>query len=214
MVKFTTSNIEAFYEIEQLRATLLALAKLNIILCDEDWLRYHRYNIKWSESEELAEIDDGSGNNMFILFTNEGCVIKGFDHESQVSPHAQEEYQVWPGIYDGLPSHFEELLDDEAIEKEDVTFCYWREKNNLTWSKGSASFTNGEDDGSGFLLGTISKTNEQFKNWADDYFEVEMPIEFVTAVYNNEPITEDIIMGINPECDLESVKKELRELES
>ena len=45
-VKFTTSNIEAIYEIEQPQATLIALAKRNVILCDEDWLGCHRHNIK------------------------------------------------------------------------------------------------------------------------------------------------------------------------
>ena len=45
-VKFTTSNIEAIYEIEQPQATLIALVKRNVILCDEDWLGCHRHNIK------------------------------------------------------------------------------------------------------------------------------------------------------------------------
>ena len=65
-----------------------------------------------------------------------------------------------------------------------------------------------------FLLGAISKTDEQFKTGADDNFEVETPLELVAEVYNNEPITDDIIKGINSERDTERAKEELREIVS
>ena len=36
---------------------------------------------------------------MFIFFTDDGCLIKGFDHESEVSIHVRDEFKVWEGIY-------------------------------------------------------------------------------------------------------------------
>ena len=212
MERFTSKTIEGFYTIEELRKTLLILARLNVILCDDDWLRYHKYNCGWSEKEELAEIDDGSGNNMFILFSENGCVVKGFDHESPISPHAQDVYKVWDGMYEGLPNHFDELISDESIEKEDVTFCFWREYGDSVWSKGEVEFPKGEDDGSGFLLGTIHPNAEKFKDWAEEYYEVDIPLGPLSEVYRNEPITEEIILKINPDGDLETVKRELEAL--
>ncbi|WP_156123804.1 hypothetical protein [Paenibacillus sp. FSL R7-0273] len=47
----------------------------------------------------MAKIDNGAGDHLIILFSGEGCIIKGFDHESGLSPYAQDEYKVWQGIY-------------------------------------------------------------------------------------------------------------------
>ena len=207
-----TTTINNFYEIDLLKETLIKLAAINIILCDEDWLRYYRYTKEWSNGVDLAEIDNGSGDNMFIFFSDKGCVIKGFDHESEVSPHAQDEYKVWDGMYDGLPSHLANLLEDESVEKEDVTFCIWRENGDSEWRRGNVNYENGEDDGSGFLLGTIYSNGADFKEWADDYFELELSETLISDVFNGKPITDELIMGINSGCDLNTVKSELKEL--
>ncbi|BFH59492.1 hypothetical protein [Paenibacillus azoreducens] len=52
----------------------------------------------------MAKIDNGAGDHLIMLFSVEGSIIKGFDHESQLSPYAQDEHKVWPGIYDNVPS--------------------------------------------------------------------------------------------------------------
>ncbi|MCD7930494.1 MAG: hypothetical protein LUH15_03550 [Tannerellaceae bacterium] len=40
--------------------------------------RYYSYNRKWSDKEEVFEMKNGSGDQMLILFREEGCVINGF----------------------------------------------------------------------------------------------------------------------------------------
>ncbi|WP_123042562.1 hypothetical protein [Cohnella candidum] len=40
--------------------------------------------------------------------------MKGFDHESPLSPYAQDEHRVWPGIYDNVPSELLSLLEHEG----------------------------------------------------------------------------------------------------
>ncbi len=206
------SSNKSVYSIDSLRETLIKLATLNIILCDEDWLRYHRFTKGWDEHVDLAKIDNGSGDNLLIFFTDKGCLIKGFAHESEVSPYAQGEFKLWDGMYHGLPSHFEELLDDESIEKDDVTFCLWRTFEDGRWNKGDIKFEHGEDDGSGFLLETIFSNATSFGEWATDYFEMEIPKQHISSIYNDEPITDELILGINASCDLEAVKEELKEL--
>lgn len=44
-------------------------ASLNIILCQEEWLRYHSYVQDWNEGVSMAKIDNGSGDHLFILFS-------------------------------------------------------------------------------------------------------------------------------------------------
>lgn len=211
-MKNDSTSIMNNFDIAQLEKICIKLAALNIILCDDEWLRYHHYTKEWSPGVNQAEIDNGSGDHMFIFFSQDGCVIKGFDHESAVSPHAQDVYKVWDGMYEGLPEHFETLLDDASVEKEDVTFCLWRETEAASWSKGTITFANGENDGSEFLLGTIYDNSTDFKEWADDYFEVELSAQILSDVFNDAPISDELIHGLNDSCDLDAVKKELREL--
>lgn len=144
---------------ENLKKLMKILASLNIVLCPEDWLRYHSFDSIFDKNVSLASIDNGSGDNLFIIFTPQGTIIKGFDHESEVSPYARDEHEVWPGIYEEVPTSLLSLLEDEAIAKDDVTFCFWRENNDLTWQKGKVEIPAEVEDGSDFLLGTIFRTS-------------------------------------------------------
>ncbi|WP_229750260.1 hypothetical protein [Paenibacillus nasutitermitis] len=160
----------------------------------------------------MAKIDNGSGDHLFILFAPDGAILKGFDHESSLSPHAGEDYVIWPGIYDQTPLVLLDLLDDEAIEKDEVTFCIWREAGDTSWRKGQIAVPDGADDGSGFLLGTIRLTPEQYVDWAEDYFDVELPLEIVRGIYEGYPIKESTIHALNPERDVQGTLRELQEI--
>lgn len=198
-----------FNSIDALKQNLITLAALNIILCEEEWSRYHKFMKNWSNGTDLAEIDNGSGDNMMIFFTENGCLIKGFDHESDVSPFANAETKIWDGMYDGLPSHFSAILDDESVEKELVTFCFWKEYTTDNWQRGKVKFENNENDGSAFLLETIFPNPKEFIEWSNDYFEIELQENFVSEIYNGSTISDKVILAINDACNLKTVKSEL-----
>lgn len=192
-----------------LKQRLMTLAALDLILCEEDWLRYHRFDSHWSQNVSLATIDNGAGDHLFILFASEGVIIKGFDHESGLSPHAQENHEVFPGIYDQVPKSLLALLDEEAFEKEDVTFCIWRESGDANWQIGDVKIPEGQEDGSVFLLGTIFDTAEIYVDWAQYYYDMPIPIEVVKKIYNGLAITEEAIRSLNPERNVKEVLQEL-----
>lgn len=146
---------------------------------------------------------------MFIIFAPQGTIIKGFDHESEVSPYAQDEHEVWPGIYEEVPTSLLSLLEDEAIAKEDVTFCFWYENNDSMWQQGKVEIPDGAEDGSDFLIGTIFRTAEDFVEFAEGYFELTLPIEIVAKIYEGAAITREMIKAINPDSDVEKVFQEL-----
>jgi len=189
-------------------------AALNIVLCREEWLRYHSYDPDWNNNIAMAKIDNGSGDHIVILFTPMGTIIKGFDHESEVSPHARDEFEIWPGIYEAVPNTLLVLLEDEAIERENVTFCIWQEASDLNWQKGEIEFSEGEDDGSDFLLGTILQTPADFVEFAESYFEIELSLAILTKIYDGHPITTEMIQALNPDSDTEKVLRELESLGS
>jgi hypothetical protein len=209
---YSTSNIKEFYQPEDLRETLISLAALNIILCEEDWLRYHRYTRNWTENVEMAEIDNGAGDHLYILFTPQATVLKGFDHESPLSPYVREGHKLREGIYDNIPSNLLELLKDVSIQMDDATFCIWHEASDRNWKTGNISFDKDEDDGSGFLFGTILDSAEKFKDWADDYFEMDVPLTIVDKIYKGKVISDEMILILNKDCNLGKVKEELSAL--
>ncbi|WP_042166743.1 hypothetical protein [Paenibacillus gorillae] len=187
-------------------------ASLNIILCQDEWLRYHSFIPEWDEAVCMAKIDNGAGDHLIILFSSAGCIIKGFDHKSELSPYAQDEHKVWQGIYDDVPKELLFLLHDDAIEQDDVTFCIWRESSDTNWHKGKVEVPEGESDGSDFLIGCIFHTPEDFVEFARGYFEVSLSLDIIAKIYDDLPITAEMIQMLNPDCDVKEVLQELESL--
>ena len=109
----------------------------------------------------MAKVDNRAGDHLFILFTDEGVLLKGFDHESILSRHNREDFQPWPGIYKRVPPQLLILLNDPSFRKKDVTLCMWRLKQDDEWHKTTiidppASYGETYDqDGQSFLLGRL-----------------------------------------------------------
>ena len=47
----------------------------------------------------MASMRNGSGDEYFILFNLHGAIMKGFAHESPMSPWANDAKQIWPGVW-------------------------------------------------------------------------------------------------------------------
>lgn len=157
----------------ELMAGLRAATAVEALLTEEDWLRRYHYIENWKEGVDLATFSNGGGDDMFVIFCEAGVIIKGFDHESEVSPYGWDDHSPWPGIFDGVPQEFLQLLDDPAICKDDITFLHWLPAGQLEWSSGKVSFPNGEDDGSGWLLGLLPSEAQDYIDIARDYFGEE-----------------------------------------
>lgn len=200
-----------FMEPESLRQRLAAMSILDVILCSEDWLRRYQYNPRWDEDAALASVRNGAGDEIYIVFTPEGVIVKGFDHESGMSPYAREDGEIWPGIYEQTPSSLLDRLNDEALGKEGVTFCLWRESGDQVWRCGEIDFK-GLDDGSRFLLGMIYEAPQDYVDWAEDYYDMKLPVDIVAQVYKGEPVSEEMILALNPERDVRIALKEIYEI--
>ena len=156
---------------DQLRQAWRCAAECDSWITCEDWLRVFWYEPNWADGIAMAKYDNGAGDNVIAFFSIDGkAVVKGFDHESEVSPHARKVYGVWPSIYDGMPSELLALVSDEAAEYEDVTFCCWSE-DGKSWKSGNAVIPENIDDGSAWLLDMIQMNATQFIEWAKSYYE-------------------------------------------
>jgi len=164
------------YTNAQIRDSMRAAAQADAIIAREECLRCYEYHDQWGEGVQMAKFSNGGGDDFIIVFKGDSAVIKGFDHESEVSPHAQEEYGIYPGIYDSTPEDLLDELRNEALSYEDVTFCIWRQDASGSWSKGPVEL-DGKNDGSEFLLLRVITSFEGYQSYARDYFEDEFTPE-------------------------------------
>jgi hypothetical protein len=190
------------------------MATLDAILCPEWQYRYYSFNRRWADGEQMGSMRNGSGDDFFAHFSAAGCWLKGFAHESIMSPYAHEPTRVWPGIWEAVPVEFAACLREPAFTVEDVTFCIWRRSADPSWGAGRVDFPADDDDpdGSAFLLSDLDGRPETYVAYASEYFEQELDVASVAHVYQHRPLTREIIASLNPQLSLEDVAADLAEI--
>ncbi|WP_406454331.1 hypothetical protein OG782_24425 [Streptomyces sp. NBC_00876] len=190
-----------------LRVHVRALAVLDAAIGDDPRFSLYTFDATWGPGEEAALMENGSGDDFSVLFTPAGVLIRGFDHESRMSPYGTDDEQVWPGVIDDVPASLRPLLDepafrDEGIDAPRVTACLWRETGDTTWRTGSAiDFPPGNEDpdGSGFLFHLLTdRSPESVRAHFEDYYERPVPLHAVRHVLTGHPLTPAIAAALNP----------------
>ncbi|MEV4052009.1 hypothetical protein AB0J55_12580 [Amycolatopsis sp. NPDC049688] len=196
--------------IPDLQALCRALAALDVVLDPGSEDRHHHYNTAWAPGTELASMRDGSGNEYSIVFTAAGACLRGFDHESPMSPYATDDQEPWPGVLDELPDVFRKWVADPAFCDEFgtpyVTVCLWREHADTAWRHGTIEFPPDGDDGAGWLFALLTdRTPEAFQDWAQDYYETPVDLGAVRHFYAGQPLTPAVVTALNPATTLADV---------
>ncbi len=120
-MSLSTRNLAGLPWIEELRRICQSLAMLDAIISPDWESRYFSFNSKWAPSEMMASMRNGCGDDYFILFTQYGAIIKGFWHESPLSPYGNGG-KVWDGILTEAPQEFAGFLAEPAFSINDTTF--------------------------------------------------------------------------------------------
>lgn len=93
----------ALPDITTLRNLCRSIAMAEAVL-NPDGEREYCFLPSWSETEGLASLRNGSGDELDIVFSPTGAYIRGFDHESPLSPYGHEDVPApWPGVLDSSP---------------------------------------------------------------------------------------------------------------
>jgi hypothetical protein len=196
-----------------LRMLMRGLAMLDAILEPEWESRYYSFDPAWG-SEQLGSMRNGEGDWFFVWFAGrERVVIKGFAHESAMTPFKRPDKEPWPGLFDGLPDTLAYARDMQEFPPEEVTFCIWHEEGGA-WKTGPVEFPSGEEDpdGSAELLRLLDDEPRSYVRFAAKYYERKVDLRTVHAIYVNRPLTREMISKINPEADAAQVLKEAAEI--
>lgn len=202
---------EALPDIETLRSRCRALAILDAILSPEWESRYYSFDAAWGIGEQMASMNNGSGDEYSIVFSPAGVFIRGFDHESKMSPFANDG-EVWPGLLDGLPEVFARQATEPAFSFEGglcATCCIWRETHDSQWRTGPVDLSGLHSDGSQLLRILCDGTGAGYRSFAADYYEVDLDQTALAHVYAGLPLTEHIVGTLNPDVAFAEVLDEL-----
>jgi hypothetical protein len=203
-----TSHISLLPDKDNLRRICKAISVISAIISPNDELRCHHYNARWGEGEELFEAQNGSGDQLLILFREEGCAINIFCHEPEQPPKHQ--------VLEGLPVIFNEFFSGEPVKSIGTTLCMWTDANGR-WQMNEGSFSDATcmKETLNLFDGKVST----YLQWANEYFdesfkEKSAQEETIKKIYAEIPLTKQMVHCMTDEAvNWEKLQSDMEEID-
>ena len=209
----STRSLKSMPDVAAVRRISQSIAMLDAILSPDEQLRYYLFNAAWARGEQMASMDNGAGDEYFILFNAAGAAIKGFDHEAPMTPYRVDPERLWPGLYDGIPAAFASFLQEPAFSMDDATFCIWRTHADAEWRCGVEDFADDPDpDGSGWMLCIFDGLPETYQSFAQEYYERDVLLAAVEQIYRHATLTDELVAALNPDLRAADVANDAEEI--
>jgi hypothetical protein len=211
----------ALPDVPVLWETCRSLAMLEAILCPDWEQRQYSFDSRWAPGEELASMRNGSGDSYSIVFSAAGAFIRGFDHESPMSPFGERTKHgpdgLWPGLIDSVPEVFADCVAEPAFSADDVleaTVCLWRQEKDDHWQLGDVDLPDGDDpDGASRLFALlVDGSPEGYQRFAEQLHERPLDVSAIRRVFALEPLTDDLIHRLNETLSLTDLEEDLDEI--
>jgi hypothetical protein len=197
----------------------IALATLDAIVAPEWDSRWFSFDVNWGEQEQLASMRNGSGDEYSIVFSGPGVFVRGFAHESEMSPYRRKPRSLWPGLVEGVPNSFTTFVNEPAFSDGNgvplMTVCLWRGSQDDAWSFGDVTppADDADGDGSDWLFAQLlDGSPESYVKFAAEYFEKDLQLPDVAAIYHGTPLARDQVLRMNPERDWDELVEELQQI--
>jgi hypothetical protein len=202
-------------DIARLRERARSLAVMDEILCRDEEARRYFFSAGWRPDAQLFWMDNGTGDDFSIAFLRGGTFVRGFDHESPLSPSLNDD-EVWPGLLDGVPADFESLLQEESFLYEGVfsaTFCIWRLAEDRRWSHGNVEFPNGLNrseniDGSDMIRVLCEEEPRSYLDFAESNYGRVVSWDAVSSIWRKAPLTDSLVRELNPSAGVRDLVQE------
>jgi hypothetical protein len=203
----------------RLRELSKTLAVLDAVMSPSWEGRYYSFDSTWGAQEELASMRNGQGDEYSIVFCPQGVYIRGFDHESPLSPY-RNDGRTWPGLVDSVPEAFEEYVNEPSFGSGNfplITVCLWQMSGETEgWHHGDARFPDQSDvvpDGADWLFTPLTTgTPEFYGEFAHWYYERELDPAAIDPIYRGTPLTQQMINQLNPDVSLTDIADDLTEI--
>jgi hypothetical protein len=193
-----------------IRQRAKALAMIDAIVCSDWESRYYSFNASWGVGEEMASMRNGSGDDWFLLFGAFGAGIKGLAHETTLA----KDKTLLTEVRRQVPASFASFLNEPAFNWDWMSYCFWRSPQDQNWSRVQhhAPQLAQAEDGSEEYLSLLTEPPAAYVDFAKWYYEVELPVAAVEAVYNGAPLTPLLVSSLNATQTLEDVLSDATEI--
>lgn len=203
--------IDRLPSIEVLRDRCRALAVLELIQGSD--YAYYTYG-EWGD-DEAALMSNGSGDEYSVVFSDVGVFIRVFDHESEMTPYANDDHALWPGLLNGLPPQFLPYVSEPAFCDEgmlNATAALWRRIDDDRWYAGSGirfpparGPYDTSPDGADRLAVLTDDIVNRYVDFARDYYEIEVDRSAAAHVVAMRPLTDAVVQALNPDANLSDI---------
>jgi len=172
-----------------------ALALVELAINDRPLLRVHTLD---PAIDQHVRVSSGSGDEASVWLPSPGCVVRGFDHESELSPWMADERRIWPGLFDGLPPEFADgprLNIHDGVE--DLTFLLWW-RGDGPWQTGTLPPEvpgQGDLDGSHVLLSPLA-SDVGGLGFLNEVYETDMPTDILGRFPNEGTVDWDALSDL------------------
>ncbi len=186
-----------------------ALAALDLILSPDWQYRHYSFNSQWSESELMASMRDGCGDEWWIVFHRSGwAALKGLGHDSPA--WSQHREQLSSALQGAIPPDLAEFATEPAFRWDTTSFAYYHSADAAAWTRANdATAFSAADAGDAQLLAHLVGQPSDYAAFAADYYETEVEEHIVAGVFSLEPITASVISSLNPSISLQEISEEL-----
>lgn len=100
-----------------------------------------------------------------------------------------------------------------ALTIEETTFCIWRKTTDLFWQIGDIEYPEDENpDGMKDLLFMLDGNPSTYKEFAEDYYEKNIPLASIESIYQHKPLTKELIKTLNEDLSIEDLQEDIKEI--
>lgn len=204
----STADLSALPDIDGFRRVTRALAMLDAILSPDWEFRYYSFNSRWGDGEMMASMRNGEGDHWFALICPAGVALHGLAHEApSFTPD-----QPHPAIFGSLPPEFKTNFHDEpAFVTANSTYCIWRRAADDRWHCGAPPELCAQDGSEDFLPILLGQP-QHYVEFAADYYERQLDLADVAAVYGHQPLSEELVGRLNPDVSLDDLEDDIDEI--
>lgn len=176
---------------EELIRLCKSIATLEAIISPQWEDRYYSFNSKWAQGRSVFSMRDGSGDEFYLEFNENGWIGKVFLHELLCDEELPDEAKAI------FPSFFTE----PAFDINNFTFFIW--KTNEMEDCESYGVLNRD------VLKILDGDPEVYQSWAEEYYEKDIDLDLIKSIYEGKTLDSEIISSINPETSFDEIKKEI-----
>lgn len=181
---------------------------LDAIFLPDSEYRYYAFDSQWNDGEMMTAIHNGGGDDAYLLFSDEGCIIKVFDHE------ASARNDPWEGKLEEakslVPAEYQAFFEEPAFELEYISDVIWRDSAKKKWW---AVLPVDNAPETSFLMENLVSAHpaEEYADWAKDYYEMPVAIGAVKDIVDLKPLTQELVNQLN-EVKLADLAEDIEEI--